>query len=159
MAMLAAKAADPDIAFQISACMITREFLYHYLRLEKLTVIASTNAQGNPEAAVVGYGATPELEIVFDTLDSSRKYRNILRNPRVALVMGWNAETTVQFEGEARLLAGPEDDSYREAYYAAYPDGRDRTANWKGLVHFAVKPLWIRYSDFGTPSIIEELRF
>jgi hypothetical protein len=137
--------------------MITREFLYEYLSREKLTVIATINPQGNPESAVVGYGITPNLEIVFDTLTTTRKYQNILYNPKVALVIGWNAATTIQYEGEARLLQGPEDDPYRETYYTAYPDGRDRTAEWKDLIHFVVKPHWIRYSDFGEPKIIEEI--
>jgi hypothetical protein len=37
-----------------------------------------------------------------------------------------------------------------------FPDGRDRL-HWKGLIHVRVKPLWIRYSNFGPlpPLVLE----
>ena len=96
---------------------------------------------------------------MFDTVKSSRKYENFLQNPNVALVIGWDDETTIQYEGIAAELAGPEDDHYRETYFEAYPDGRERAANWAGLVHFKVTPTWLRYSNFNDPVVVEEMVF
>jgi pyridoxine/pyridoxamine 5'-phosphate oxidase len=109
-----------------------------------------------PEAALVGFAVTPDLEIVFDTVRTSRKYINLIANPQVALVIGWKNETTVQYEGAAREL-GPADDVYREIYYTVYPDGRQRAAEWPELIHFVIRPSWIRYSNFNDPVVIEEV--
>jgi hypothetical protein len=45
---------------------------------------------------LVGIAVTPELQIVFDTVTASRKFANIGPDPRVAFVMGWQGEITVQ---------------------------------------------------------------
>jgi pyridoxine/pyridoxamine 5'-phosphate oxidase len=133
--------------------------LYNFVKQHKLAVISTVTADGKPGSAVVGIAVSEELEIVFDTLKTSRKYKNILHNPNLALVIGWDNETTVQYEGVATELASAEDDYYRETYYVAYPDGRERAATWVGLVHFKVTPKWLRYSDFNEPVVIEELVF
>ena len=139
---------------------MTKEFLYDALRSYRLCVLASLSAEGRPEAALVGFAVTPGLEIVFDTVRTSRKYANLRADNRVALVIGWKHETTVQFEGEIRELSpDPADDHYRETYYAVFPEGRQRAAEWTGLTHFLVRPQWVRYSNFNPPQVIEEMRF
>jgi pyridoxine/pyridoxamine 5'-phosphate oxidase len=140
---------------------MTKDFLYGIIRKHRLAVLATVTdmATGQPEAAVVGIAVTPDLEIVFDTVRSARKYRNLVDRPRVALVIGWQQETTIQYEGVVRELAGPADDHYRETYYSVFPDGRERAASWEGLVHFVIAPGWIRYSNYNEPVQIEELRF
>jgi len=79
---------------------MTREFIYDQIRQFRLAVLATTSGDHQPEAAVVGIAITRELEIVFDTVRSSRKYHNLIAQPKVALVIGWKDETTIQFEGE-----------------------------------------------------------
>ncbi len=126
---------------------MTKQELYAFLASRDLAVLATIDANYAPEAALVGYAVTPELDIVFDTVKSSRKYLNLVANPRVALVIGWDYEITLQYEGEAELAR--HDD--REIYFAKFPDGRDRLS-WPGIVHFKVRPRWIRYSDFNKTS-------
>ena len=138
---------------------MTKEFLYSFIKQHRLTVISSINEALKPEAALIGFAISEKLEIIFDTLSTSRKYKNISQNPNVALVIGWGDETTVQYEGTASQLAGPEDDQYREIYYEVYSDGRDHAETWAGLVHFKVSPKWIRYSNFNEPVVIEEMAF
>jgi nitroimidazol reductase NimA-like FMN-containing flavoprotein (pyridoxamine 5'-phosphate oxidase superfamily) len=138
---------------------MTKEFIYDIIRRHRLAVLATTSADLQPEAAVVGIAITPNLEIVFDTVRSSRKYHNLLVQPKVAFVIGMKNEVTTQYEGVAIELRGEEDNGYREAYYAVFPEGRERAATWEGLVHFVVKPRWIRYSNYNEPVMIEELRF
>lgn len=127
---------------------MTREDLCAYLQSQPLAVVASINKAGAPQSAVVGIAVSGELEIIFDTVDSSRKYANLMADPRVALVIGWDNEVSVQLEGTARLLPPGEPDPLKEVYYGAFPEGRERAATWKGLVHFVVTPHWARYSDF-----------
>jgi general stress protein 26 len=73
--------------------------VYSFIKKYKLGVVSTTNSEYKPEAALVGIAVSNNLEIVFDTIKSSRKYHNILQNPEVAIVIGWDNETTVQYEG------------------------------------------------------------
>src|SRR6266404_2978122 len=124
-----------------------RDELVQFLRRYKLAVQASVAPGGAPQAAVVGFAVSDELEIVFDTVETTRKYQNLRADQRIALVIGWDDEITVQIEGVADFPTGEELERVRESYFAAYPDGRDRLA-WPGITHVRVRPTWIRYSDF-----------
>jgi len=135
---------------------MTRDELLPFLRKHRLGVQSTVSSSGDPQAAVVGIAVTSELEIVFDTVDTSRKCRNLRANPRIAFVIGWDQEITVQLEGIADEPTGKERERVLESYFAAYPDGRDRVA-WKGITHFRVRPTWIRYSDFNVPGKIVEV--
>lgn len=135
---------------------MTREQLLVFLRRHKLAVEASVTADGAPQAAVIGFAVSDGLEIVFDTTEVTRKYRNLRADPRIALVIGWDDAVTVQLEGVADFPSGDELERIRQCYFVAYPDGRDRLA-WPGITHVRVRPTWIRYSDFTQepPRIIE----
>jgi general stress protein 26 len=138
--------------------MTPRELLA-FMQTHRVAVQASVSGSAAAQAAVVGIAVTDRFEVVFDTLGSSRKAQNLRRNPAVALVLGGllpGDERTVQYEGVADEPQGDERDRLTDAYYAVYPDGRDRLI-WPGLTYVRVRPQWIRYSDFGqpTPLIVE----
>ena len=138
---------------------MTPRDLLAFMRTPRVAVQASVSGASAAQAAVVGIAITDNFEVVFDTLGSSRKARNLRSNPAIALVMGGlmpGDERTVQYEGVADEPEGEERDRLTEAYYAVYPDGRDRLS-WPGLTYVRVRPQWIRYSDFGppTPLIVE----
>ena len=133
--------------------------LLAFMRMHRVAVQASVTGTAAAQAAVVGIAIADQFEVVFDTLGSSRKARNLRANPAIALVMGGllpGDERTVQYEGVADEPEGAERDRLTGAYYAVYPDGRDRLS-WPGLTYVRVRPQWIRYSDFGqpTPLIVE----
>lgn len=131
--------------------------LVQFLRGHKLAVQATVAKGGAPQAAVVGIGVGDACEIVFDTLESTRKFENLRADPRIALVVGWDAEKTAQIEGVADFPRGAELERIRNVYFAAHPDGRDRLA-WPGITHVRVRPTWVRYSDFTRdPPLIVEL--
>jgi uncharacterized pyridoxamine 5'-phosphate oxidase family protein len=138
---------------------MTKAQLYDFIKQYKLAVVSTASADHNPESALVGIAVSAELEIVFDTVKTSRKYKNMLQNPNVAVVIGWDNETTVQYEGAATELNGPDADRYKEIYFEAYPDGRERALSWPHIVHFKITPAWIRYSNFNDPVVIEEMTF
>jgi hypothetical protein len=105
----------------------------------------------------VGIAVTPGLEIVFDTLNSSRKYRNLTERPLCSFVVGWGGEKTVQYEGIAAEPKGAELERCQEAYFAIWPDGLARMS-WPGIAYFVVRPKWIRYSDYDqNPPLVEEM--
>jgi len=136
---------------------VQRAELVRFLRRYRLAVQASVGPDRAPQAAVVGFGVGDALEIVFDTLTTTRKYKNLVADPRIALVIGWDHEITAQVEGVVDFPTGDELARVREIYFAAYPDGRDRLA-WPGITHARVRPTWVRYSDFTRdPPLIVEL--
>jgi len=135
---------------------MTKSALFEFMRGHRYAVVSSVTAQGTPESAVVGFAVTPELEIIFDTVRSSRKYTNLTANPAAAVAM-WTGEATTQYEGIASEPDGAERERYREIYFETWPDGRDRLS-WAGITHVVIRPKWIRYSNFET-RVIEEFRF
>jgi len=123
------------------------EEVYRFMDGERLAVISTVNGASQPQAALKGIAVTPELELVFDTVKSSRKYSNLKKNPRVAWVIGCRAEVTVQYEGMALELEGEELAKYKKTYFAKFPDGPDRES-WPGITYFVVRPKWVRYCDY-----------
>jgi len=138
---------------------MTKEFIFNFIRQHNLAVISTLSKDNRPEAALVGFAISEDLEIVFDTVKTSRKYQNLLENPFVAVVIGWDNETTVQYEGIAAELGGDNGVYYKEIYFEVYKDGRERAATWPHIVHFKITPNWIRYSNFNDPVVIEEMLF
>jgi len=133
--------------------------VYEFAATQKLAVLSSIGPGGSPQSALVGIAITPELEIVFDTLNTTRKYRNLVASPECSFVIGCSSEVTVQYEGVAEEPGGAERERWKEIYFGTWPDGRDRV-KWPGITWFAVRPRWIRYSNFDKqPPEIAELRF
>jgi hypothetical protein len=136
-----------------------KAILYSVMTKSRYGVISSIESGGTPQSALVGVAITPDLEIVFDTLKTTRKYANLVARPSCSFVLWGNGEQTVQFEGITIEPQGAALDRYREAYFAVWPDGAARLS-WPGLVHLVVQPRWIRASDFDqSPPRIEEMRF
>jgi hypothetical protein len=134
-----------------------RAELVAFIRRHRLAVEATIGAGGGPRAAVVGIAVSDDLELIFDTVETTRKYRSLRADPRIALVIGWDDERTAQIEGVADFPSGAELTRVRDCYFVAHPTGRDRLS-WPGITHVRVRPKWVRYSDFTQdPPRIEEL--
>jgi general stress protein 26 len=134
---------------------MTRAQLIEFMRQHKYAVQASVTPAGDPQAAVVGIAVTDAGELVFDTLDSTRKCHNLRRHPRCAFVIGSEGPATLQYEGDADEPTGAELDRLKQIYFARFPDGREREA-WPGITYFRVRPTWLRHSDFsGATPVIE----
>jgi uncharacterized protein YhbP (UPF0306 family) len=133
--------------------------LLEFMRMHVNAVEASVSPEGAPQAAVIGFAITDSFEIVFDSVDTTRKVKNLLLNPRVAFVIGgWmpNDERTVQYEGVVDRPEEPELERLKKIYYAKFPTGRLRL-NWPGITYLRARPTWIRYRDFNKvpPTVLE----
>jgi len=138
---------------------MSKSGIFEFMSKESLAVLGSMSPDGAPQSALVGIAVTPDLEVIFDTVKSSRKYRNLTANPAASFVIGCTREVTVQFEGVATELAGDDLAKYQKIYFEKWPDGPSRLT-WPGICYFVVRPRWIRYSDFDQrPPQIEELGF
>jgi len=136
-----------------------KQLLFQFLDTCRLGVLSSLGLMGAPQSALVGIAVTPELEIIFDTVEKSRKFANIARDPRVAFVICWQGEITVQYEGVAWRISSTALSPYHEIYYRKFTDGPSRL-KWEGITYYVVTPKWIRYSDYHqTPPEIVEFVF
>ena len=125
------------------------------LRRFRMGVVSTVSATGQPQSAIVGVAVGDALELVFDTLTTTRKFTNLVREPRVAVVMG-EGELTIQIDGRADVPTGAELERAQAIYFATWPDGRDRAA-WEHITWVRIRPTWIRVSDFAaTPPSIRE---
>jgi general stress protein 26 len=135
---------------------VTRAEMLQFLRRHRYAVQASTAADGAPQAAVVGIAVTDRLEVVFDTLGTSRKAKNLRREPRVALVVGWDEEQTLQLEGIADEPTGDELQHLKRVYLAVFPDGTERE-QWPDITYVRIRITWARYSDFRPGGAVSEV--
>ena len=138
---------------------MTRQELLVMMRGYRFAIQASVSPTASPQAAVVGVVVTDDFELFFDTLDTTRKMRNLRLNPMIAFVIGGTVEgdeRTVQYEGIADEPTGSELGRLKKIYFNRFPDGPLRQT-WPGLVYVRVRPSWIRFSDFNVvpPAIIE----
>jgi nitroimidazol reductase NimA-like FMN-containing flavoprotein (pyridoxamine 5'-phosphate oxidase superfamily) len=104
---------------------MTHDDIYDYLNKHSIGVVSTidVNINGQPESAVVGFGQTHELEIIFRTSKKTRKYRNLYANPHIAFVIGWDHGQTLQYEGMARELLAAEMDIVEEHYFKKHGIG------------------------------------
>lgn len=126
----------------------SREFLDQFLANHKLAVLATLDKHDHnqPEAAVLEYSHLETLELIFDTYQMFRKYGNLLAHPRVALVIGWEGEQTLQYEGIAQELVDPELFKCRAVHLDKFPDAV-KFEEYAGMKYFKIAPTWIRYTN------------
>lgn len=135
---------------------VTRAEVIAWLRPHAFAVVATTHGDARPQAAVVGVAVTDALELVFDTLTTSRKYENLRRDGHCAVVV-WRDAATLQLEGIADEPTGDERAGLVAHYLAAFPDGHAR-ASLPTIAYIRIRPIWVRWSDYATePPRIEEL--
>ena len=140
---------------------MTEADLYAFMATHRLGVLGTICHADTPQSALVGIAVTQQLEIIFDTVKTSRKYPNLIARPGCSFVIGgWGkGEQTVQFEGEAKELTGSELDHCQKVYFEVWPECRSHQS-WPGIVYFVVRPTWIRYSDFDqNPPLSRQFKF
>jgi hypothetical protein len=139
---------------------LTRAELLQFMRSHAYAVQASVSAQNAAQAALIGIAVSDSLEIIFDSIDTTRKVGNLGASRRFAFVIGgWvpGDERTVQYEGVVDIPGGDKLERLKAVYYGAFPGGRLRLKR-PGLVYLRARPTWIRYSNFNAaPAVIEEL--
>ena len=138
--------------------MDKKKQILEFIRQNRLAVVSTIDSkESRPEAALVVYSETENLELIFATFSDSRKYENLQKNQKVALVIGgWDEDITVQYEGIAKELEGADVEEYRKIHLAKNPESEEYAYDEKQRF-FKVTPTWIRYSDLTKepPEIFE----
>lgn len=138
--------------------MNTKQKILDFMAEHNECVIATAGRNGRPEAATVGFSATPELELTIGTSKGSRKYKNMTENGTIAVVVGFKGNVTVQYEGAVRELEGKELNERKAMHFEKIP-GAKHFEKEPEQVYFSVHPIWTRYTDYAQADPIEELRF
>lgn len=119
-----------------------------------LGVVATVDAEGRPEAALLGLAVTPAGDLLFDARADSRKMTNIARTPQVAVVIGCTGDVSLQVEGDAVVESGAARTAAAALYEGRFP-GSHALADGFSIVR--VRPRWIRHYDAGVePAVVVE---
>lgn len=132
--------------------------LIAFIGRHKLGVIATSSPAAVPEAALINIAVTPDFEIVFETTAATRKCGNLRDNPRVAMVIGWNDDQTLQIDGLVELLEGSNRDRLKAIFVDAFPNKASHEF-WPGNDFYRVRPFWARFSNYTPPRKVEEFHF
>jgi len=130
---------------------------YDFIKARRYGVVSTVSKDHAPEAAFVGLAINPDLELMFETLVTTRKYENLKRDPRVAIVVGGDDGKTLQYEGIADEPDEYGRSAFKNIYYEILPENRGHEG-WPGLTYIRVRPRWIRLSDYGRPWSVEEFQ-
>jgi general stress protein 26 len=132
--------------------------ILQFLSNHEECVIATVNNNGKPEAATVGFSQNNKLQLVVGTNMKTRKFKNIKQNPSVAIVVGFEGEVTLQYEGTASLIPNDEQEARLKPHFEKLP-GVEKFKDEPGQVYFLIEPTWIRYTDYSIhPEQVEEIK-
>jgi pyridoxine/pyridoxamine 5'-phosphate oxidase len=139
---------------------LTDAELLAYMRGHTLAVVSTIGPDGGPQAALVGVAVSDDLGIVFDTVTTSRKHANLLRDARASVTFSGPGEQTLQYQGAALPVSttSQADAAWRELYYRAWPECRDHLA-WPTLAYWRLEARWLRFSDYDRGPLTFERRF
>ena len=128
-----------------------------FVRAHGRGVVATASVSGAPEAALVGIAALDDGTLIFDTYADSRKAANLRHDERVAIVVGTDADVSVQIEGTATITVGEEREQRGAAYNAQFPGARALDPDFAVVV---VRPEWVRvYDASAQPAVVTEARW
>ena len=134
-----------------------KEIIRNLINQSKLAVLSTVTPENTSESAVIEISARDNLELIFDTLPTFRKYRNLKNNPDISVVIGWEP-VTVQYDGVAMELDGKELEEYRQIHLQKFPEAVKFEKF--GIRFFKITPQWIRYTNVSKqPWEVFEIKF
>jgi len=125
--------------------MDKKQKILDFLKTQKHMVIA-TESNSIPEAALVGFCEFDNLNLMFGTATTSRKFQNIQNNSRVAIVFGFSEGITVQYEGIVSIMIGNEIAEDKKKYFEKQPQAKKYESD-PNQVYLKIIPIWVRYTN------------
>ena len=119
-----------------------------FIRSNPECVLATSSPDGQPEAATVLFAVSDDFTFYFGTMKNYRKFGNLLKNKKVAVVVGVRGSNprTVQAEGEVEILENEDDiDAAKKIFEEKNPAMKSFMS--LSLVYLRLKPRWLRYQD------------
>jgi len=137
-----------------------KKLIHEFLAKNQLCVISTIDSEGFPNSATMSFSESDELEIIFFTMDQTRKFTNLQTNQKVSVTIGWSFEDfiTVQYQGIARHATEEESEKYVVKHLEKIPFSKNFIYN-PGEVMFIIKPTYIKYSNMKSePHEVFEVR-
>ena len=123
----------------------------------KLCVLATSSKDAQPWCSVMGYAIGEDGTIILSTLQSTKKWKNLEENNKVALLIGWDLEgPSIHCEGKAQLVTeGELHKKTEELFFTQNPyAAKFKTTNTMFVI---IKPTFMRLTDYGTkPPTVKE---
>lgn len=110
-----------------------KKFLRDLFSSQRFAVLA-TQRRGQPYGSLVAFMATNDLKsLLFATTRSTRKYANIISNPKVAMVIDNRSNREADFQkanavtvtGKVREIKGPERKKLQKRFLRKHPSLKD----------------------------------
>jgi len=133
------------------------EQVSEFLANSKTCTIATVDGNGHPMAATVGFSHGDKFEILIATNEQTHKFKNILINPNVAIVVGFEMPYTVQYEGVAKACTAEELGNRLEKHFEKVPNAK-KFAGSLGQKYILVSPKWMRFTDMSKGPEVTETR-
>ena len=84
--------------------------IFNFLKNNPVAVLSTATKQGHPHGTVIYFYISPSFEIFFITKDHTHKYKNILQNNTVMLIVfDAKSQTVCQIEGGTSRVASKSD--------------------------------------------------
>lgn len=133
--------------------MDKKQKILDFIKKQTHAVVATVNEDNKPEAALVGFGEADDLSLIFGTSTRTRKYKNIQKNPDIAVTISTET-TSVQYEGRIVPFEEGELETYKKLYFTKTPSSQEYE-NLPDEIYLKIIPHWIRFVDF-SPDPSEE---
>lgn len=133
--------------------------VYDFLQKEHLCVISTVSIDNTPQSAVMAFSQTKNLEIIFQTPNTTRKYNNLKKNKNISIATGWSLDEfiTVQYDGVANEIASEKLDEVRQIHVSKNETSK-KYAYIEENKFFIVEPKFIKYSDIKN-NVYFELKY
>ncbi|WP_416445788.1 pyridoxamine 5'-phosphate oxidase family protein [Leucobacter sp. HNU] len=129
-----------------------------FVRAHRDGTVSTLGPDGAPQAAYLPFAATDAGDLVFDARVDSRKIANLVRDPRVAIVVGGADGASLQAEGTAVVTSGADRAAAAAAYALSFPEFADSLAR-DDIAVVRIRLDWARLGDYRTdPPRIAETR-
>jgi len=128
------------------------------VKKNELCVIATSDNDGKPEAAVMAFAVNDSFELFMNTEAETRKLKNIMANSSVSVVVGgFKDDPSVQLDGAVRILSGEDAENAKTFVLGVHPEWESYFTSPSGQ-WLKITPRWARYSDFSqNPPEISEI--
>lgn len=120
-------------AIQMEKTTLLKKFLKDLFMSQRLAVLATQNRR-QPYGNLVAFMATEDLKyLLFATTRATRKYANISKNPKVAMVFDnrsnqesdFHQAAAVTATGVVKEVVGPEKEIFQKLYLSKHPYLKD----------------------------------
>lgn len=127
---------------------MNKEKIIEFIRKHDFCVLSTVNENGSPESAVMAFSENNKFELLIATGNTSRKFKNILTNPNVSVVIGGGVgeNITVQYEGKVRVLEGEEMVERQKDHFKKLPESLKYKDN-PNERYLLIEPKVVRYSN------------